>query len=265
MEHDPAPFPKWLAATSALLEAEGFRHGFFLRHGGVSEGAFRSLNFIANSGDSLENVRRNVELAAAFLRVSPDRLYYLSQVHGVVVEVLHGDEDPAEVVRRIGDATMSETGGVACGVRSADCGTLLIGDRRTGRVAAVHAGWRGTVGGVVAAAVGALENAGSQRSDLVAAIGPHIEVCCFEVGDDVAAEIAASAPAGDAVVVRTEGQKPHVDLRAVLVSQLGALGIDGRAIDQVRGCTVCDAGRFFSYRRDGKISGRLLSAIVPRT
>lgn len=253
-----------IALKSALLEAEGFPHGFFLRQGGVSAGPFRSLSFISSSGDSVENVRQNVERAAAFLGVSPDKVYYLSQVHGVEVQALGGTEDPAEVVRRTGDATMSDVPGVACGVRSADCGTLLIGDRSTGRVAAVHAGWRGTVGGVVAAAVRALGAAGSRPEDLVAAIGPHIESCCFEVGGDVAEEIAASAPNRDGVVIFVEGGKPRVDLRAVLVSQLESLGIDKARIDHVRGCTVCDEERFFSYRRDGKVSGRLLSAIVPR-
>ncbi len=253
-----------IALKSALLEAEGFPHGFFLRQGGVSSGPFRSLNFISSSGDKPELVRQNVERAAAFLGVSPDRVYYLSQVHGVDVQALSGTEDPAEVVRRVGDATMSEVSGVACGVRSADCGTLLIGDRRAGRVAAVHAGWRGTVAGVVGAAVRALLGRGSRPEDLACAIGPHIESCCFEVGDDVAEEIAASAPERDGVVIRNGADKPHVDLRAVLVSQLASLGVDRARIDHVRGCTVCDEDRFFSYRRDGKVSGRLLSAIVPR-
>ncbi|NUO48310.1 MAG: peptidoglycan editing factor PgeF [Polyangiaceae bacterium] len=253
-----------IALKSALLEAEGFPHGFFLRQGGVSSGPYRSLNFISASGDAVENVRQNVERAAAFLGVLPDRVYYLSQVHGVAVEALFGTEEPSEVVRRVGDATMSDVPGVACGVRSADCGTLLLGDRRAGRVAAVHAGWRGTVSGVVGAAVRALGAAGSRPDDLVVAIGPHIESCCFEVGDDVAEEIAGSAPNRDGVVIRKEGEKPRVDLRAVLVSQLASLGIDSHRIDHVRGCTVCDEERFFSYRRDGKVSGRLLSAIVPR-
>jgi YfiH family protein len=253
-----------IALKSTLLGAEGFRHGFFLRHGGVSPDPFRSLSFISSSGDTPENVRQNVERAAAFLGVSPDHVYYLSQVHGTAVEVLRGGEDPNDVVRRTGDAMMSDVHGVACGVRSADCGTLLIGDRRTGRAAAVHAGWRGTLRGVVEAAVRALEDAGSRRDDFVVAIGPHIEACCFEVGDDVAQEF-ADVPGFRGAIVRKSGKKAHVDLRAVLASQLGSLGLDDARIDHVRGCTVCDPERFFSYRRDGKISGRLLSAIVPRT
>ena len=258
--HDPAS----VALTSPALERAGFRHGFFLRTGGASEGPFRSLNFLLNTGDAPDNVAKNREVAGAVLGVAPDRIYFLSQVHGTTTELLRGDEDPLEVVRRQGDAVISRNPEAACGVRSADCGTLLIGDPVSGAACAVHAGWRGTVAGVVASAVGAMRAARAEPSRLVVAIGPHIEACCFEVGDDVAREIAASSSAGDAVVSRRDGAKPHVDLRAVLVAQLVALGVSEASIDQVRGCTVCDEERFFSYRRDGKVSGRLLSAIVPR-
>jgi hypothetical protein len=150
-------------------------------------------------------------------------------------------------------------------VRSADCGTLLVGDARSGAACAIHAGWKGTVAGVVPTAIRAMhERFGSEPGTLVVAIGPHIEACCFEVGEDVAREIAASSSSGEAVVIREGKKKPHVDLRAVLVSQLQAAGVKAPAIDHVRGCTVCDPERFFSYRREGQVSGRLLSAIVPR-
>ncbi len=256
--------PEPLALTSALLKSEGFRHAFFLRAGGVSPDPWSSLNFAASTGDAVENVRENVRRAASFLEVDADRVYYLSQVHGTGVEVLRGDEDPAEVVRREGDATLSLARGVACGVRSADCGTVLLADRRSGAACAVHAGWRGTVRGVVRAAVAALSSAGARPADLVAAVGPHIEPCCFEVGDDVAQQIAESAGVVEGVIVRPTEGKLHVDLRRVLEIQLVACGITSPAIDHVRGCTVCDGGRFFSYRREGKVSGRMLSAVVPR-
>ena len=99
---------------------------------------------------------------------------------------------------------------------------------------------------------------------VLAAIGPHIETCCFEVGDDVAAELAAASTQGAAVIERRAGARPHVDLRRVVRAQLVAAGVGDADIDDVAGCTVCDAARFFSYRRDGARSGRLLSAIVAR-
>jgi YfiH family protein len=249
--------------TSNLLSQHGFAHGFFSRRGGVSEGSYATLNFAASTGDDPDRVRENVSRAATELGIGPERLYFLSQVHGTVAVRLTGTEARDDVVRMEGDATFSTARGVACGVSSADCGTILIGDRETGAVLAIHAGWRGTEIGVVESAVFALRQALGKEGDLIAAIGPHIEVCCFEVGADVAERLARSSSLGEGAVDRLS-EKPHVDLRRILEAKLVALGFATDAIDHVRGCTVCDAERFFSYRRDGKLSGRLLSAIVSR-
>jgi len=252
-----------MLSTSPLLTHYGFRHAFFTREGGVSEGPYATLNFAVSTGDEPARVAENTARAAAALGVSVARLYYLSQVHGTGVVRIAGDEDRDALVRVEGDATLSTTSGVACGVRSADCGTVLVGDAASGAVVAIHAGWRGTEAGVVAAGVEALVRIVPTKPRLVAAIGPLIETCCFEVGHDVADRLARSSRLGEAAVTRS-AEKAHVDLRAVIADQLGAAGLAEDAIDQVRGCTVCDAARFFSFRRDGKASGRLLSAIVAR-
>jgi YfiH family protein len=166
-------------------------------------------------------------------------------------------------LRRKADAVVTSTAGVACGVKVADCVPVLVGDRSSGAVAAIHSGWQGTELNVVAAGLAALTSELGQTGDLVAAIGPHIEVCCFEVGDDVAARLSVCAPGVDAVD-RRHGLRPHVDLRKIVRAQLETLGVRSEAIDDVRGCTKCDATRFFSYRRDRENSGRLLAAIVAR-
>ncbi|MBL8741429.1 MAG: peptidoglycan editing factor PgeF [Myxococcales bacterium] len=248
---------------SRLLASSRFSHGFFTREGGVSPAPFDSLNMAASVGDDPTNVRTNVSRAAAALGVPASRLYYLSQVHGVDAVTLTGDEVPDDVVHLRGDITLSRVAGVACGVRSADCGTLLIGDRSSGAVCAVHSGWRGTVSNAAASGIRALRDLVGGAGDLVVAIGPLIEACCFEVGDDVAAELAACSKEGEAAVDRTRA-KPHVDLRRILDAQLAEAGVAPDAIEHVRGCTVCDRERFFSFRRDGKASGRLLAAIVAR-
>jgi YfiH family protein len=254
-----------LHLTSPRLAQEGFRHAFFTRRGGVSAGEHASLNFAASTGDDPENVARNVERAAEVLGVDAARVLYLSQVHGADAVVVTGADARDGAIHREGDAIAARAGEpVACGVRSADCGTILVGDAASGAVAAIHAGWRGTVRGVVPAAVARLRELAGGGGRLVAAIGPHIEACCFEVGDEVAAELAAASDAGGSVVRPGPRGKPHVDLRAVLRAQLRAAGLDGGAIDDVRGCTACDPERFFSYRRQGPRSGRLLAAIVPR-
>jgi YfiH family protein len=246
---------------STLLREAGFRHAFFTRRGGVSSGAYESLSFSIAAGDTAENVRQNLERAGNALGVESTRIHFLSQVHGRVARVLNGDEDQAELIHVEGDALVSRAPGLACGVRSADCVPVLIADRRSGAVAAAHAGWRGAVQGVVSAAIEALR-ALAPEADLIAAIGPHISLAAFEVSDDVAETLLKASR--DPEIVDRSHAKPHVDLRRMLRAELVSQGLSQAAVDDVWGCTVLEPERFFSFRRDGKASGRHLSAIVPR-
>ena len=246
---------------SALLRNAGFRHAFFTRNGGVSQGAYRSLSFSIAAGDSPDNVQRNLERAGVALGVPGARVHFLSQVHGRVALTLTGSELQADLIRVEGDALVSRSPGLACGVRSADCVPVLLADRRSGAVAAAHAGWRGVASGVVSATVGALR-ALSPDLDLVAAIGPHISLAAFEVSDDVAETLLSASH--DPHVVDRSRAKPHVDLRRMLHAELHTHGLSESQIDDVWGCTVSEPEQFFSFRRDGKASGRHLSAIVPR-
>lgn len=246
---------------SALLRAAGFRHAFFTRRGGVSQGAYASLSFSVAAGDSEANVRQNLERAAAILGIAADRIHFLSQVHGRVAHTLTGHELQSELIQREGDALVSQAPGLACGVRSADCVPVLLADRRSGAVAAAHAGWRGAVNGVVSSAVEALR-AVAPNPDLIAAIGPHISQASFEVSEDVAVTL-LNASRDERIVDRSRS-KPHVDLRRMLRAELRGLGLSHSDIDDVWGCTVLQPEHFFSFRRDGKASGRHLSAIVPR-
>lgn len=247
---------------SGLLRDAGFRHAFFTRRGGVSTGAYESLNFSAAVGDSPDHVAQNLERAAHALAVAPAHIYFLSQVHGAQAHVLEGGESRDEVLHLRGDALVSQAPDVACAVRSADCVPVLLGERRSGTVAAVHAGWRGVVAGAVRAAVERLRSVVGDDGDLAAAIGPHISLDAFEVSEDVALELAHASPVHD-VVARDRGPKPHVNLRRIVRAQLEALGLPHDAIDDVWGCTVSEPEWFFSFRRDGPKSGRHLSAIVP--
>jgi len=246
---------------SALLRGAGFRHAFFTRKGGVSRGAYASLSFSVAAGDSEANVRQNLERAATELGVASTRIHFLSQVHGRVAHTLSGSETQSMLILREGDALVSRAPGLACAVRSADCVPVLLADRRSGAVAAVHAGWRGAVHGIVSSAIDALRAIAPDPS-LIAAIGPHISVDAFEVSEDVA-EMLLNASRDPHIVDRSRA-KPHVDLRRMLRSELLVQGLAHSAIDDVWGCTVLEPARFFSFRRDGKASGRHLSAIVPR-
>lgn len=247
---------------STLLRRAGFCHAFFERRGGVSTGPYESLNFSVTVGDEAENVQRNFALAARALSVHEHRIFFLSQVHGALARVLRGDET-LEAVRNVeGDALSSRRHDLACSVRTADCIPLLVADRRSGAVTAIHAGWRGIVRGIVEAGIASVRELASANAELVVAIGPHIRERAFEVSDDVARELEAVSPVRG--VVDRAAAKPHVSLVRIVRGKLGALGISDDAIDDVGGCTHSDAERFFSFRRDGKRSGRLLSAVVPR-
>jgi YfiH family protein len=250
---------------SELLWRAGFRHAFFTRRGGVSDGPFASLNFSSAVGDRPERVAKNLELAANALGIDRARLFFLSQVHGSEVVVVDGSEDREVVLHQRGDGVASRTPGVACGVRAADCVPVLLAERSSGAVAALHAGWRGTVAGIVTAGLDALRALAGSESDFLAAIGPHISVGAFEVSEEVAAELARACPdpAAD-VIARDKGPRPHVSLAKILRAQLVHGGLADDAIDEVGGCTLGEPERFFSFRRDGRTSGRHLAAIVAR-
>jgi YfiH family protein len=191
------------------------------------------------------------------LRVA--RIVQVRQVHGARA-VTSGELEDASGTEADAVVGLSQRHGagadrVAVGVRVADCVPVLVGDEASGDVAAIHAGWRGVVGGVVRAGVERLV-AGRHARELVAAIGPCIGPCCFEVGAEVARQTG--------FVVREEGGKAFVDLRAAVRAQLRALGLEDVRIEDVPGCTKHEAARFHSFRRDGANSGRMLAAIAAR-
>lgn len=247
---------------SRLLAASGARHGFNLRSGGTSTDAgYASANLGRSVGDDPDAVETNHQLFARAVGYAPGTLYDVDQVHGRSVRLVGVGDDPADVRRDQADAVVATTPGVAIGVKVADCVPLLLFDRGTRRAAAIHAGWRGVVAGVVEAGVGALLALPEVRGDgLCAAIFPHIGRCCFEVGEDVAAALLAVSPDPD--VVDRARLKPHVDLAALITAKLARLGVERERIDAVQGCTRCEPERFFSYRRDGRRSGRHVAAIV---
>jgi YfiH family protein len=246
---------------SELLQAAGVRHGFNLRTGGVSEGAFASFNLGRAVGDDAAHVEQNHQRFAAAVGYAHGGLYEVSQVHAGHARWVSPADQPALVRREEADALVASSGEMAIGVRVADCVPVLIADASDGAVAAVHAGWRGTVVGVLEAGVHALLRAGSgDPSALRVALFPHIRRCCFEVGPDVALALSEASSAVD--VVDRSRARPRVDLAAILRAKLLALGVSAGAIDEVPGCTRCEPERFFSYRRDGQQSGRHLAAIV---
>lgn len=227
-------------------------HAFSTRRGGVSEGNFGGLNLGKSSGDELERVEENRRRFMDALGFDGP-LQVGHQVHGSQVNVA-----PFEVGTP-GDVVLAQAQGLPIGVFVADCVPILLEDRRTGAVAAVHAGWRGTAQGAVTAAVEAMQaQFGSQPHDVIAAIGPSIKSCCYQVGQDVLGAL-ADLPEPSAFVRRDE-EHAYLDLQEANRQLLAAAGIATIAVSGM--CTACDAEHFFSYRRDGERSGRMLAVIA---
>lgn len=239
-----------LLTTSQLLV--GTRHGFSTRRGGVSTGRYATLNVGGKWGDDPDKVAHNRRRLAAAGGFELPRLFTAKQVHSARVALVVEGTQPERVAEVEADALVSQVPGVVLGVYTADCVPILLSDDE-GRVAAVHAGWRGTVAGIANAAVEALVSIGARREKLKAALGPSICAHCFEVGDEVADQFPPSA------VLRGEG-KPHVDLWEANRLMLAQAGLT--RIDSSPPCTMCEADRFFSFRRDGGQIGQHLSFVV---
>ncbi|MGB0678611.1 MAG: peptidoglycan editing factor PgeF [Polyangiales bacterium] len=246
-----------------LLVEAGFTHAFSTRLGGVSEGPFTSLNLAHGVGDAPERVAQNRAHFAAQLGFALTCLHQVSQVHGAGVHLVETQTTPAQSAKVHADALLCGAAREAwLAVRTADCVPVLLACPKTRAVAAVHAGWRGVVAGVLLQALQALRrHCGCVPAHVLAAIGPHIGVQHFEVGLDVAQQIAAATP--NAAAVRRPLLRPaatadrvRVDLAVATTAQLCAAGLAPRHIAQVPGCTFAERDSFFSYRRDGGQAGR---------
>jgi YfiH family protein len=274
-----------LFVTSHLLEAAGIVHGFTLRAGGVSQGAFASLNLSTAVGDTPAAVDENLSRVLDAAGLSPrTRIARAHQVHGdrvlasrastgpKLVEVFPGSEPAAEPVlgeraaqgppRDAADALLSLEAGSAVAVGIADCVPVLIAAEDVPAAAAAHSGWRGTRLSIAARTVRALQQAaGAEPSRMLAAIGPCIGRCCYEVSAELASlfrGLFGPKAADDPATV----SNPHLDLRFCVASSLRAAGVPDERIDQVPGCTSCDAASFFSHRRDHGRTGRHIAFVV---
>ena len=180
------------------------------------------------------------------------------QVHGKGVFVVETGINPAETARQEADALVTAAPQVAVGIITADCVPVLLAGAGGAVVAAVHAGWRGTVAGVVQEALAAMAALGAAAEGIVAVVGPCIRSPAYEVGPELAEHFATwhgvvSFPGGP-------GARPHLDLGQAVQRCLREAGV-GRMVDS-GSCTFTEAQRYFSYRRQGEAAGRQISAIL---
>ena len=231
------PAPAWVQACCTT------------RSGGVSGGAFASLNLGDHVGDDPNCVARNRARLRDRLGLPAEPLW-LRQVHGC--EVAESDVAPSGCVA---DASVARSPGQVCAVMTADCLPLLLCDGSGQAVAAVHAGWRGLAAGVMERAVGAL---GVDPGQILAWLGPAIGPDAFEVGGEVRDQFLAVDPgAGQAFRAGAAGRW-LADLYTLARRRLEQVGV--REVFGGGYCTYSDPGRFFSYRRDG-VTGRMAGLI----
>lgn len=230
------PAPSWVKAASTT------------RAGGVSVGAYASLNLAGHVADDPRAVDENRRRLRERLKL-PAEPVWLAQVHGRGIVDASAAMPGAE-----GDGAVSRMPGKVCAVMTADCLPVLLCDRAGTCVAAAHAGWRGLADGVIEAAVSAMQ---VPENSLIAWLGPAIGPQAFEVGAEVRAAFVAHDPVA-AEAFQPHGERWHCDLYRLAHQRLAAHGIT-----EVYGgdlCTYSDPARFYSYRRDGA-TGRMATVI----
>jgi purine-nucleoside/S-methyl-5'-thioadenosine phosphorylase / adenosine deaminase len=245
---------------SPILAAAGVPHGFSTRLGGVSLPPFDSLNFGNPAGavqDPAQNLEANYRRLQSALGVSDRKVLRVHQMHGCAVAVAEADR--AFDFNTPADAVVVTQADCMASVRVADCVPVLLAGADGRAVAAVHAGWRGVVAGVVGRAVEQLRKIG-REGGFLAAIGPSIGRDAFEVGPEVLGAFVGLF--GDqAPVRRAGGGKGRVDLRAAIDIQLRQCGIRPQDIDTTDRCSFTHADEFFSHRRESGVTGRMVALI----
>ena len=244
-------------------------HFITTRHGGVSQGSYATFNPGAYSGDDPEAVCHNRQLLAEAVGFDPKRLFAPYQVHGdkigvITPAILDLSEEEQAVYMHATDALVTNVPEVCVAVSTADCVPVLLYDPKQKVVAAIHAGWRGTVQQIVAKTVRLMVNEyGSDPACLLAGIAPSIGIEAFEVGEEVADAFRETGVDMSRIMKRnTMTGKVHLDLWEANRLQLLEAGLVSEHIEVAGICTHTHHEEFFSARRLGIHSGRILSGIL---
>ncbi len=246
------------------------RHGFSTRQGGLSKLDYtKSLNLGFLRGDKDIIVKKNIERFCEAVDIESQELVIMPQIHSArVIEVGrekcgHGIYSPATFE---GDALVSCTRGIALGVRVADCVPILLCDNGAGVIAAVHAGWRGSVENIVGKTVEKMCYLGASPEDIKAAIGPHISMANYEVGEEVAKAVLSAVGEANLTFahLRTTATpgKFLCGLGEVNKTLLLRAGLKDENIDMCTECTFENQELFFSHRRMGEKRGTMMGIIA---
>lgn len=237
------------------IDAGHVTHGVFARHGGVSPAPYGSLNLSVSTGDTHANVRANRLRTFSALGRAPESVADLWQVHSATVVVADTPNAPADHKGQA-DTLITDRPAVTLLLRFADCVPILLYDPLRPAVGLVHAGWRGTLLKAPAAAVQAMSDAyGTRPGNLVAAIGPSVGPCHYQVGPEVVDQTRAVFPDAEAagLLLPINGGY-YLDLWAANAHALRAAGVEQVEVAQI--CTVCHQADFYSHRAHGAVTGR---------
>jgi YfiH family protein len=220
------------------------------REHGLQNSAVPGLNFGYNTAETKELVAANRLSLLSHLRLDPEWTAYADQVHSNRVQVItEGGTYPST------DGLVTTIPGLTLGIQVADCAAVLLADPVNKVVAALHAGWRGAVSDIVPNGIEMMTNQGADPESITAFVGPCISLKNFEVGLEVAEQFPAE-------FVNTESyDKPHIDLKAFLSFQMQEAGVAEEQIEISDECTFENMDDFYSYRREGDRSGRMLALI----
>ncbi len=233
-----------------------------MRQGGVGEGAYGSFNITHYCGDAPENVAANRKLLCEELGIENVHLILPRQTHDTLVEVIT-PENLSDALEGV-DAVVTNLESVCIGVSTADCIPLLYFDPTHRVIAAIHAGWRGTVNGIARKALHVMmETFGTQPEDVQVVVGPGISAASFEVGEEVVEAFAkAGFPMAEIRHINPLTGKSHLDLWEANVGLLFREGVKRENVQQSGICTYQSHETYFSARRLGIHSGRIFTGIM---
>jgi len=238
--------------------------GFTTRHEGVSRQPYNSLNLGINTYDSRHNVQGNRSILIRAFGLRAERLVTVNQVHGLDLLVIDTPNREYDHFQKLEcDGIITNQSGLMIGVCTADCVPILLLDPVKKVVAALHAGWKGTAGNIAGKGViSMIEMYSSKPVDIMAAVGPAIGKCCYEVDSPVAEAFRKSAIGLDFFDIEREPEKWRLDLGAANFRLLLDAGLTESNISISRLCVSCEHDLFFSYRRDNGDTGRQMGFIM---
>jgi YfiH family protein len=250
--------------SEALTACDFLTHAFLTRWDGVSEGTFSSLNFSIREGDEEDRVARNWEILGGAFQISPSQFFMISQIHGDKVFVADSlmDKGPLPLPVQC-DAVITASKRVAIGIKTADCVPILLADRVRRVIGAVHAGWRGTSLNIAAKSIQVMtERFSSRPGDILAAIGPAVGPCCYQVDEKVFSSSKGERDWESSFQRCEEDGRWMLDLPLANRMQMLKMGLPPENISFMGICTSCRTDLFFSHRAEKGVTGRQLNFIV---